>query len=44
MIVQKIYVALMLLTAYTAAGLIMNMLKENNEIDIKEMALIITKT
>ena len=33
----------MLLTAYRAAGLIMNMLKVNNEIDIKEMALIITQ-
>ena len=43
-IVQKKYVALMLLTAYRAAGLIMNMLKVNNEMDIKVMALIITKT
>ena len=44
MIVQKKYVALMLPTAYRAAGLRVNMLKENNEIDIKEMALIITGT
>jgi len=43
-IVQKKYVALMLLTAYRAAGLRVNMLKENNEIDFKEMALIITQT
>jgi len=33
------YVALMLLRAYRAAGLCVNMLKDNNEIDIKEMAL-----
>ena len=38
-IVQKKYVALMLLRAYRAAGLCVNMLKDDNEIDVKEMAL-----
>ena len=38
-IMQKKYVPLMLLRAYRAAGLCVNMLKDNNEIDIKEMAL-----
>jgi len=38
-IVQKKYVPLMLLTAYRAAGLRVNMLKDNIEMDIKEMAI-----
>jgi hypothetical protein len=37
--VQKKYVPLMLLTAYRAAGLGVNRLKGNIEMDIKEMAL-----
>jgi hypothetical protein len=37
MIMQKEYV--MLLTAYRAAGLRVNTLKDNIEIDVKEMAL-----
>ena len=40
MIVQKKYVPLMLLTAYRAAGLRVNMLRDNIGIDIKEIALI----
>ena len=39
MTAQKKYVAFLLLTAYRAAGLGVNMLKDNNEIDIKEIAL-----
>ena len=39
-IVQKVYVALMLLRAYRAAGLRVNMLKDNIEMEIKEMALL----
>ena len=38
-IVQKKYISLMLLAAYRAAGLRVNMLKDNIEMDIKEMAL-----
>jgi hypothetical protein len=38
-IVQKKYVPLMLLTAYRAAGLRVNMLKDNIEMDSKETAL-----
>ena len=37
--VQKKYVALMLLRAYRATGRRVNMLKDNIEMDIKEMAL-----
>jgi len=36
-IVQKKYVALMLLTVYRAAGLCVNVLKDNIECDIKEI-------
>ena len=36
---QKKYLSLMLLTAYRAAGLRVNMQRDNTEIDIKEMAL-----
>ena len=36
---QKKYAAFLLLTAYRAAGLGVNMLKDNIEMDIKEMAL-----
>ena len=43
-IVQKKYVPLMLLTAYRAAGLRVNMLKDNTEMDIKEMAAISMRT
>ena len=39
---QKKYVPLMLLTAYRAAGLRVNMLKDNIEIGIKEIAFIFT--
>ena len=39
MIVQKKNVALMLLRAYRAARLRLNMLKDNIEMDNKEMAL-----
>ncbi len=38
-IVQKKYVALIFLRAYTAAGLHMNMLKDNTEMDIKNWYL-----
>jgi hypothetical protein len=38
-IVQKKYVPLMLLRAYRAAGLRVNMLKDNIKMGIKEMAL-----
>jgi hypothetical protein len=38
-IVYKEYGALMLLTAYRAAGLRVNMLKDNIEMGIKEMPL-----
>ena len=44
MTVQKKYVALMLLTAYRAAGLRVNMLKDNIEMDRKEMALMIARS
>jgi hypothetical protein len=37
--VQNKHVPLMLLTAYRAAGLRVNMLKDNIKMDIKEMAL-----
>jgi hypothetical protein len=40
--VHSKYVPLMLLTAYRAAGLRVNMLKDNIEIDIKEIAFIFT--
>jgi hypothetical protein len=40
-IVDKEYVSLMLLTAYRAALLRVNMLKDNIEIDIKQIPLII---
>ena len=36
---QKKYLSLMLLTAYRAAGLRVNMLQDNIEMDIKEMVL-----
>ena len=36
---QKKYFSLMLLTAYRAAGLRVNMLQDNIEMDIKEMVL-----
>ena len=36
---QKKYLSVMLLTAYRAAGLRVNMLRDNTEMDIKEMAL-----
>jgi hypothetical protein len=39
-IVQKKYVALMLMRAYRAAELRVNMLKDNIEMNSKEMALI----
>ena len=42
--VQKKYIPFMLLTAYRAAGLRVNMLKDNIENDIKEMALLFTRT
>jgi hypothetical protein len=42
--VQKKYVALMLLTAYRAAGLRVNMLKDNIEMDRKEMAPMIAQS
>ena len=38
-IVQKKYVPLMLMRAYRAAGLRVNMLKDNIEMDIKELPL-----
>jgi hypothetical protein len=38
-IVQNKYVALMLLRAYRAAGLLVNMLKDNTEMDIKKWRL-----
>ena len=38
-IVQMKYVPLMLLTAYRAAGLHVNMLKDNIEMDTKEVHL-----
>ena len=44
MTVQKKYVALMLLTAYRAAGLRVNMLKDNIEMDRKEMAPMIAQS
>jgi len=34
----------MLLTAYRAAGLLVNMLKDNIEMDSKEMALVIARS
>ena len=37
-IVQKKYVPLMLLTAYRAAALRVNILRDNTEMDIREMA------
>ena len=39
-IVQKKYVPIILLTAYRAAGLRVNMVRGNIEMGIKEMALI----
>ena len=44
LIVQKKYVPLMLLTAYRAAGLHVNMLKDNIKMDSKEMVLVTTWT
>jgi len=41
MTVQKKYFTFMLLRAYRAAGLHVNMLKDNIEMDVKEMALMI---
>ena len=41
-IVQKKYVPFMLLRAYRAAGLCVNMLKDNIELNMKEMALTIS--
>jgi hypothetical protein len=38
--VHKKYIPVMLLTAYRAAGLRVNVLKGNIEMDMKEMALI----
>jgi len=43
-IVQKIYVAFTLLRAHRAAGIRVNMLKDNTEMCIKEMAFKITRT
>jgi len=43
-ILQKKYVPLMLMRAYRAAGLCVNMLKDNIEMDIKETALMLTRT
>jgi hypothetical protein len=43
-IVQKKYVPVMLLRAYRAAELRVNMLKDNTKMDIKEMALNIAST
>ena len=40
-IVQKKYVPFMFLRAYRAAGLCVNMLKDNIELNMKEMALMI---
>jgi len=42
--VQKKYVPLMMLRAYRAVGLRVNMLKDNIEIDTKEIALMVTRT
>ena len=42
-IVQKKYVPLMLLTAYRAAGLRLNMQKDHIEMDITEMALMTSR-
>jgi hypothetical protein len=42
-ILQKKYVPLMLLTAYRAAGLRVNNLKDNIEIGVKEIAFMITR-
>ena len=44
MVVQKKYVPLMLLTAYRAAGLLVNMLKDNIKMDSIEMALSIARS
>jgi hypothetical protein len=41
---QMKYVPLMLQRAYRAAGLGVSMLKDNIEMDIKEMALMFTRT
>ena len=41
-IVQKKYVPFMLLIAYRAAGLCVNMLKDNIELNMKDMALTIS--
>ena len=41
--VQKEYVTLMSLIAYTAAGLRMNMLQDNIKVEIKEIVLMITR-
>ena len=42
--VQKKYIPLILVTAYRAAGLRVKRLQDNIETDIKEMALMITRT
>jgi hypothetical protein len=39
---QKKYVAFMLLTAYRTAGLRVYMLKDNIEMEIKEMAIMVS--
>jgi hypothetical protein len=42
--VQKKYVAFILFSAYWAVGIRVNMIKGNIEMDIKEMAIMITRT